>query len=113
MSDEKWRECFVCGKGMQPSFQMRGLVSQHEAESGDVADEEPGSDLLLPPAHGTDWDSTGNYGSSLWDPITGSEAIHIVICDDCLDSRKDRVVRYHTHRKVERLRPRPWDPKED
>jgi hypothetical protein len=112
MSEDKWRECFVCGKGMQPSCPRRELVNQHEAEAGDVGPDD-GADLFLPPLHGTDWDSTGNYGSSLWDSLTGNEVINIVICDDCLEERKDRVVRYDTYRKVERLRPRPWDPKED
>lgn len=38
---------------------------------------------LHPPISGTMFESTGNYGSTVWD-MEGRKFLQIVICDDCL-----------------------------
>ncbi|OGG57802.1 hypothetical protein A2765_05210 [Candidatus Kaiserbacteria bacterium RIFCSPHIGHO2_01_FULL_56_24] len=47
----------------------------------------------LQPSRGTDWQASGNYGSTVFDP-SGSpqpELLVISICDDCLAENAERV----------------------
>lgn len=70
--------------------------------------------LLDPSLGGTGWHTRGNYGSVLWDSLTGREQLHIIICDQCLKERKKRVVSfYETSSKVERKNIKDWSPEED
>lgn len=40
---------------------------------------------------GTQFISHGNYGSTIFDPLTSNEYIEIVICDNCLKENSDNV----------------------
>jgi hypothetical protein len=61
--------CLVCGKKMV-----------HDPEDWGA---------LANPMDGVDFEATGNYGSSVWDPNVSQNppswiVLHIVICDACL-----------------------------
>ena len=47
-------------------------------------------DSLYPPISGTMFESTGNYGSTVWD-MEGRMFLQTVICDPCLIKHADRV----------------------
>jgi hypothetical protein len=72
------RVCFVCGKAMKPSCDESCAFDPHEIP-------------LLPPSNGTYFRSSGNYGSTVFDPMTGKKTLHIVVCDDCLNKFKNRA----------------------
>jgi hypothetical protein len=40
--------------------------------------------------------STGNFGSSVWDPVIGGAGIEITICDGCLYERQLHAIQYET-----------------
>lgn len=44
-----------------------------------------------PPNEAISFTSTGNYGSKLYDNININEYLEIVICDNCLHSKKDLI----------------------
>lgn len=44
------------------------------------------------PIDGTLWKSHGNYGSSVYDDMTGRKHLELVICDNCLVKRM-KVIR--------------------
>ena len=46
---------------------------------------------LHPNIAGTMFEATGNYGSTVWDPLDPGRFLQIVICDECLLERKDQV----------------------
>jgi len=37
------------------------------------------------------FEATGNYGSSIFDPMTGHKRLRVVICDDCVLANTDKV----------------------
>jgi hypothetical protein len=39
---------------------------------------------------GTHFTSTGNYGSTVYDPMDGHK-IHIIVCDDCFKQNLNRI----------------------
>jgi hypothetical protein len=95
------RECFCCGAGMEPSMGI---------DKGDSPREAP----LSPPNGGTIWESSGNYGSTVWDPTgPNDDALNIMVCDGCLKERSARVRFVRRNRKVEVLVQRPWDKEKD
>lgn len=54
--------------------------------------------------------SSGNYGSRLFDPITGDQQLEILICDDCVKAMGDRVKAFTRHTMTHRRSmPRPWE----
>ena len=44
------------------------------------------------PYEGVMFRSSGNYGSTVWDPQVRTWELHIIICDACLVSNKANVV---------------------
>lgn len=40
--------------------------------------------------------STGNFGSTVFDPITLEEILQVVICDNCVRVKYNRVTRIHS-----------------
>jgi hypothetical protein len=94
------RQCFVCGKAMQPSCCQSCARNPREI-------------ALLPPNGGTTWESDGNYGSTVWDPINETAYLHIVICDECLKAGSHRVRFLRKQSKIEVTEQRPWNKDED
>lgn len=84
--------CIVCGKALEsalPSVGSRTEVNQ--------------------PNDGTTFSSHGHYGSTVWDPMTGTDLLEINVCDPCLIERKDRVI--HVKRVTQAHDTvLPWDP---
>lgn len=71
----------------------------------------PDVDIVNQPYKGTVFTSTGQYGSTVFDPITGADFIEITVCDSCLVNHKDRVLRGRTAREIT-VTYEPWDPDE-
>jgi hypothetical protein len=92
-----WRSCFVCNKEMTPSCPPK------DGKNG----------LLDPPSGGTGWRTRGNYGSVLWDSLTGHEQLHIIICDQCLKDRQKHVVSFFETSRIDRKDVKNWSPEED
>ena len=44
------------------------------------------------PSEGTAFQTYGHYGSTFWDSFDG-EQIEVVVCDECLEGNKDRIMR--------------------
>jgi hypothetical protein len=45
------------------------------------------------PDDGTHWTTSGNYGSTVYDEMGGTEYLMTCICDECLKKKKDLVSR--------------------
>jgi len=88
------RACFVCRKNLET------------VHIGDT-----NTDM---PSGGTTWHTTGNYGSAVYDPMPGfgarPRALDILICDRCLEERKDLVLERTTRTKTVHSY-KTWDPK--
>jgi hypothetical protein len=41
----------------------------------------------------TIWRSYGNYGSTIYDPMSGDEFLEVCICDECLKKKHEKVQR--------------------
>jgi hypothetical protein len=81
------RPCFVCGKAIGTSISY-GLCST--------------------PRAAVIWRSSGNDGSTVYDSF-GRSSIEMVICDDCMNARRDRVIETAVHEKKREVRSwRPW-----
>lgn len=52
------------------------------------------------------FEATGNYGSSIFDPMTGHRRLRVVICDDCVVANADHV------KIVEEVRPPEYETRE-
>ncbi len=39
----------------------------------------------------TVWNSSGNYGSSVYDPIDGNTFLEAYVCDECLLQKKELI----------------------
>lgn len=71
--------CIVCDKTLEPQYE----------------------DSLYP-LIGTEFSTTGHYGSPLdYDAFDTAVQFHIYICNDCLNSKKKSVVQSRTTKKVE------------
>jgi len=71
-------QCFCCGKILQ----------------ADTTD----NPMVISPIYDGLWfRTTGNYGSTVFDPmpIGTEEILQIIICDDCIGERVERVTRIH------------------
>lgn len=71
-------QCFCCNRTL-------------EAESTD-------NPIVITPVYdGLIFRSTGNYGSTVFDPmpIGVEEMLQVIICDDCIKTRAKRVTRIH------------------
>jgi len=77
------RECLICGKKLEPSV-------------GTYFDDDPAEVQLVPAYPGVLFETTGNYGSTIFDSVMGNEHLHVVICDDCLKERASRVFFFKT-----------------
>lgn len=67
-------ECLICGKNC--------IAESHEHCDGRKSIE------IGSAVH---FRATGNWASSVWDPLNESLSLHIFICDDCLKERKARA----------------------
>lgn len=94
------RVCIVCDKGLVSAF------------GGNKQDGEDEDDNRNPPDGATVWTTTGNYGSTLYDPITNTnEWLECFICDGCLEKKRNVI------KKVSEVYPpkqrelyyEPWD----
>lgn len=61
------------------------------------------------PNEGTVFTSRGNYGSTVWDPMSDSTIIEITVCDECLVKHKNRVLQGAITRRTE-IKYEPWEP---
>lgn len=61
--------CIVCGKMLTPSIQ--------------------GTDFL--PGGGLVFESSGNFGSSIWDPMDSGKKLRVFICDDCILKKQGHI----------------------
>jgi hypothetical protein len=91
------RECLCCGKKLESSI---GLLF-----------DEPEEILNFPPYPGTIFETSGNYGSTVFDSF-GHSKLSIVICDECMKAHADRVVRFSSYLKHDQCGFKKWDPKE-
>ncbi len=48
------------------------------------------------PSNATVWNTTGNYGSTIYDSIS-NECLLLFICDKCLKNNQKNVIRRTTH----------------
>jgi len=57
--------------------------------------------VISPMYHGLIFRSTGNYGSTVFDPmpIGVEEILQVIICDDCMKRKAKRVIRLHNIRR--------------
>lgn len=67
------RQCFVCEKRVEPYG---------------VKD-----DALAPVDDATIWETNGNFGSAVFDPMD-STTLQIYICDDCLKAKQKLVLQF-------------------
>ena len=90
MSDRELKKikCFCCGKELE--------IDWYESYR-----DEP--DILVPVYDGLWFESAGNYGSTIYDPIDNDsrrkDRIRIVICDECVTKKKDEVTRIVSYEK--------------
>lgn len=49
------------------------------------------------PSEGTEFRTTGHYGSTFWDVIDGNEDLILNICDACLNKHKDKLAQQKTY----------------
>lgn len=84
--------CLVCG--MQPSsaFGDHAPDSKHQP-----------NDAVM-------FTASGNYGSSVWDPMMGSQLLLVNICDECLVLGKDRIAVMTTIHQPDTREFKPWEP---
>lgn len=66
MSEEIIMVCLICAKDI--------------ATASDIAH------------HAVIWETTGNYGSTVFDQVDGSAFLMTYVCDDCMEERQDRIV---------------------
>src|SRR4029077_20185561 len=45
-------------------------------------------------------DSTGNYGSTVFDPLFGIEKLQFIVCDKCLVERADLFYVFDCHKSI-------------
>lgn len=68
--------------------------------------------LLIQPYEGVMFRSSGNYGSTVWDPQSSSWELHIIICDECMKANKHNIVHSQLQQiarySYERWNPAPW-----
>lgn len=83
--------CFVCDKELDGAF--GGLMSEDDPTCA-------GAVLFK---------SSGNYGSSIFDP-RGPVQMVINICDDCIKLKRDRVLIATTERPLPVVSYEPWNP---
>lgn len=79
--------CIVCSVQLEPI----GNVAVHQ------------------PNDATIFRASGNYGSGVWDPMSGGVCLTINVCDECLVARHDRVAEIHTVRREPEVKFVPWE----
>ncbi len=57
----------------------------------------------------TIWQSTGNYGSGVYDPIAGNVFLEVVICDGCLVRKKALLEEVEVRQVSQEVERRPPD----
>lgn len=99
--------------GPLPSYEERCFVCDKKMESsvGEFFDD-PNELLGLPPSGGMSFESCGNYGSTVFDSMTGAN-LQIVICDECIKRNAKRIVFFRTHRRTESYNWKRWEPTKD
>jgi len=70
--------CIVCGKYLFPVFPRQDQPDQHQ----------PNGAVMFR--------SSGNYGSTVFDPLDSRDEIEINVCDECVTRHQDRIwyIRY-------------------
>lgn len=72
-TDKVFVQCFVC----QKDIERESLRDDH---------------VCINPVHGgLVFRATGNYGSTIFDPLGGGEFIEIYICDKCVEDQADSI----------------------
>ena len=92
-------ECFVCG-------------SELKLDSHSLPDEENNPHIIHPLYGGLWFRSSGNYGSSVFDPMS-KEELQIAICDECLMAKKNEVTHIYDIRSSTKSKSKPWNPEDD
>jgi hypothetical protein len=65
------------GQPKKPPMTKRCLICEKEIEEDDISVH-----------NATVWTSHGNYGSSVYDPMSGGVYLEAMICDACLTRKK-------------------------
>lgn len=90
-------KCFCCGKKMD--------VYWDEGEKG--------RESVPSQLSGLWFIATGNYGSTIYDPLSDlDQHLRIAICDECVVNKKNEVTHITIHKKITSTAD-PFDPDED
>lgn len=95
-------------KSPTPQTVLPCIVCGHKPEP---VDHGPQADVVNQPYGATVFDTHGQYGSTVFDPIDAPECLEINVCDMCLRERKDRVLLRVDTRRVE-SKYEWWEPDE-
>lgn len=89
-------ECFCCGKKLDLDIHC--------------GDDKP--HVISPVYEGLRFRSTGNFGSTIYDPmpISSREFLEIVVCDACIMKKKEKVRHVHSVRTSTTAEAKPFDP---
>jgi hypothetical protein len=71
-------ECFICDKSLDNW--------DYETHNGEK--------ITVHPMSGLHFRTYGHYGSAIFDPMDDS-SIDIAICDECVESRKNKIYGYN------------------
>jgi len=75
--------------------------------------EEPDNPICIHPVYdGLIFRATGNYGSTLFDPITIEEILQVIICDECVKGRAKRVKHLYNLKRTHTADCGPFNAKE-
>lgn len=86
-------KCFVCGKELKMPWY----------------DEKDEQTTIQPLDDGLWFRSTGNYGSTIFDPMD-EQYLEISICDKCILDKKDEVKHIHNIRRKSTSEANPFSP---
>lgn len=73
-------------------------------------------DTFIQPSNGLVCSTTGNYGSTVYDPVEMNPArLLFNICDDCFHAKAERGFVYETFivTKTTQTKPQKWNPDEE
>lgn len=72
--------------------------------------------LTITGLHGGLWfDATGNYGSTIFDPLPHHDESHlrIAICDECINAKAQEVKHIYNVKRTIKSQVKPWSPKDE
>jgi len=79
-------ECFICGRNC--------IIDEHTDADGEKFEWKEISDAVH-------FAATGNWGSTVWDPLRDDLYLNIYICDECLNKQRQRARVTKVHRRLD------------